>query len=140
MPSAKKPKLPSTLERSPGKAQRTYAKTLESAEETYEGDERRAHRTAYAALKHSFEKVGDHWEEKDEKGPSDPQSALTGAAARRGEGKSYGGVDVEGHTKAELLTRAREAGVRGRSTMDKAELAEALQKANDRATAKARKA
>jgi cation transport regulator ChaB len=139
MPANKKPDLPSTLARSPKKAQRTYTKTLESAEETYDGDEARAHRTAFAAVKHSFEKVGDHWEPKDEKGPSDPQSELSGAAARRGEGKSYGGVDVEGHTKQELLERARELDVPGRSKMDKAELGDALRKANDRATAKARK-
>ncbi len=139
MPSAKKPELPSTIERSSKKAQRTYAKTLESAEETYDGDEARAHRTAFSALKHSFEKVGDHWEAKDEKGPSDPQSKLSGAAARRGDGKSFGGVDAEGSTKQELLDRAREADVPGRSKMNKEELADALRKANDRATAKARK-
>ncbi len=140
MPSAKKPDLPSTIERSPKKAQRTYAKTLESAEETYDGDEERAHRTAFAALKHSFEKVGDHWEAKDEKGPSDPQSKLSGAAARRGDAKSYGGVDAEGSTKRELLEKARAADVPGRSKMNKGELADALRKANDRATARARKA
>ena len=139
MPSAKKPELPSTIERSSKKAQRTYSKTLESAEETYDGDEERAHRTAFSALKHSFEKVGDHWEAKDEKGPSDPQSELSGAAARRGDGKSFGGVDAEGSTKQELLDRAREADVRGRSKMNKEQLADALRKANDRATAKARK-
>jgi cation transport regulator ChaB len=137
-PPAKKPELPSTLKRSPKKAQRTYEKTLESAEETYDGDEARAHRTAFAAVKHSFEKVGDHWEPKDEKGPSDPRSTKTGAAARRGEGETYGGVDVLGSTKVELLAKARDAEVRGRSSMTKGELAEALQKANDRATAKAR--
>jgi len=138
MPASKKPELPSTIKRSPSKAQRTWAKTLRSAEETYEGDEERAHRTAYSALKHSFEKVGDHWEEKDEKGPSDSQSALSGAAARRGEGESYGGVDVQGSTKDELLGKARDADIAGRSKMSKAELADALRKANDRATAKAR--
>lgn len=57
--------LPGTIRRSPAKAQRTYRKTLESALDTYDGDEERAHRTALAALKHSFEKVGDHWEPKD---------------------------------------------------------------------------
>ncbi len=139
MPAEKKPDLPSTLERSSKKAQRTFLKTLESAEDTYDGDEERAHRTAYSALKHSFEKVGDHWEEKDEKGPSDPQAAKSGAAARRGTAKSYGGVDVEGSTKQELMQKARAADIAGRSKMDKSELAEALRKSNDRATAKARK-
>lgn len=139
MPAEKKPELPSTLERSPKKAQRTYVKTLESAEESYDGDEARVHRTAFAALKHSFEKVGDHWEAKDEKGPSDPQATTTGAEARKGTARSYGGVDALGHTKRELLERARELDIAGRSTMDKDELADALRKANDRATAKARR-
>ncbi len=57
------PKMPSTLKRSPAKAQRTYAKTLESAEREY-GPGERAGRTAYAAVKHGFRKVGDHWEAK----------------------------------------------------------------------------
>jgi len=118
--------LPGTLKRSPAKAQRTYAETLDAAEETYDGDEARAHRTAWSAVKHSFEKVGDHWEAKDEKGPSDPQSKLTGAAARRGDGETYGGVDVLGNTKQELYERAKALGVAGRSTMDKHELAKAI--------------
>ncbi|MDQ3630515.1 MAG: ChaB family protein [Actinomycetota bacterium] len=138
MPAKKKPDLPSTLQRSPEKAQRTYSKTLESAEDTYDGNEERAHRTAFSALKHSFEKVGDHWEEKDEKGPSDPQAAKSGAAARKGTAKSYGGVDAEGSTKQELMEKARDADIPGRSKMDKGELADALRKSNDRATAKAR--
>jgi cation transport regulator ChaB len=139
MPVKKKSELPSTVERSPAKAQRTFAKTLESAEETYDGDEERAHRTAYSALKHSFEKVGDHWEEKDEKGPSDPQARKSGAAARKGTAKSYGGVDAEGSTKEALMEKARDADIAGRSKMSKDELAEALRKSNDRATAKARR-
>ena len=60
--------LPDTLERSPSKAQRTWAKAHDSAVETY-GEGRRAHQTAFAALKHSFEKVGDHWEPKERRGP-----------------------------------------------------------------------
>ncbi len=138
MPAKKTPDLPSTLERSPKKAQRTYAETLESAEETYDGNEQRAHRTAWSAVKHSFEKVGDHWEPKDEKGPSDPQAAKSGAEAREGDAKSYGGVDASA-TKAELMDKAKDADITGRSKMDKAELADALRKANDRATAKARR-
>ena len=77
MPKTKKEDLPGTLKRSPAKAQRTYAETLDSAHEQYEGNEERAHRTAYAAVKHSFEKVGDHWEPKEENGPSDPQAERT---------------------------------------------------------------
>ena len=76
--------------------------------------------------KHSFEKVGDHWEPKDEKGPSDPQSRQRGAAARDRPLRTHGGIDVEGNTRAELYDRAKRAGVRGRSSMSKAELADAL--------------
>lgn len=58
--------MPSTLARSPEKAQRTYAKTLKSAETEY-GPGERAGRTAYAAVKHGYDKVGDHWEPKKRK-------------------------------------------------------------------------
>jgi len=116
--------LPSTLKRSPKHAQEIFEKTLESAEETY-GEGERARRTAFASLKHSYEKVGDHWEPKDEKGPSDPHAAKSGAAARKG-GKTYGGVDVLGHTKQELYERAKKLGVKGRSSMSKEQLAEAI--------------
>ena len=78
-----KDEMPSTLERSPKKAQRTWAKTHDSAVDQY-GEGERAHRTAFAAVKHSFEKGGDHWEPKDEKGPSDKQAEKTGEAARKG--------------------------------------------------------
>ncbi len=122
----KESELPGTLKRSPKKAQRTFIKAHESAEKSYGGDEERAHRTAYAALKHSYEKVGDHWEEKDEKGPSDPQAAKGGQEARAGRGETFGGIDVEGSTKAELYERAEKAGVKGRSRMSKTELARAL--------------
>jgi hypothetical protein len=117
--------LPRTLKRSPKKAQETWAETHDSAVETY-GEGERAHRTAFAALKHSFEKVGDHWEPKKRKGPSDPRAGRGGDAARRGVGETYGGVDFFGHTKAELYERARKLGVKGRSTMDKRELAKAI--------------
>lgn len=60
----KKSELPSTLKRSPAKAQRTFAKTHDSAVRSY-GEGERAHRTAISALKRSFEKVGDHWEPKE---------------------------------------------------------------------------
>lgn len=123
--------LPSTLERSPEKAQRTFEKTLESAEETYHGDESRAHRAAWAAVKHSFEKTGDHWEPKDHRGPSDEKAAQHGPDAQ---GASYGGVDVKGHTKDELLEMARGEGAHVTTHMTKAEIAQELEKANDRKT------
>ncbi|MDP8937977.1 MAG: ChaB family protein, partial [Actinomycetota bacterium] len=113
-----------TLERSPAKARRTWAKTHDSAVEQY-GEGERAHRTAYAALKHSFEKVGDHWEPKDQKGPSDPHAAKGGKAARKG-GKTYGGVDVLGNSRRALYERARALDIKGRSSMSKEQLAEAI--------------
>ena len=61
--SAKQSELPDTLKRSPAKAQRTFAKAHDSAVKEY-GEGERAHRVAYAALKHSFEKVGDRWQPK----------------------------------------------------------------------------
>ena len=125
MPTEKED-LPSTLQRSPEKVQDAYAKTLDSAEETYDGDEERAHRTAWSAVKHIAEKQGDHWELKDEPGPSDPGGARTA-----------GGIDAT-KPKAELLEDARDADIPGRSKMDKDELVEALQKHSRRATAEAR--
>jgi cation transport regulator ChaB len=120
---AKQSELPDTLKRSPAKAQRTFAKAHDSAVREY-GEGERAHRVAFAALKHSFEKRGDHWEPKDRPGPSDPRAR--NPRAREGHGKSYGGVDVEGNSKDELYRRARDLGVQGRSRMSKGELAEAI--------------
>src|SRR5262245_60871978 len=101
--------LPGTLRRSPQKAQVTWIKTHDSAAEIY-GDVEQAHPTSFASLKHSFEKVGDHWESKPEKGPSDPQAKRGGCAARAGRAPTAGGVDVIGHTRDELTERARDLG------------------------------
>jgi hypothetical protein len=117
--------IPGTLERSSTKAQRTYAKTKAAAEQQY-GPGERASRIAYASLKHGFEKVGDRWVEKDRKGPSDPQAAKSGKAAREGRSESRGGVDEFGRTRKELYERARRLGVPGRSSMNKDELARAI--------------
>jgi cation transport regulator ChaB len=121
----RKSELPDTIKRSPAKAQRQFAKTHDSAVEQY-GEGERAHRTAYASLKHNFEKVGDHWEAKDESGPSDPRSTKSTREKRQGKGETYGGVDAIGNTKAELYERAKRLGVEGRSRMSKGELAEAI--------------
>jgi cation transport regulator ChaB len=123
----KQSELPDTLKRSPAKAQRQFAKTHDSAAEQY-GEGERAHRTAYASLKHNFEKVGDHWEAKDEPGPSDSRSKGSTRDKQRGKGETYGGVDAEGNTKAELYDRAKKLGVEGRSKMSKPELAKAIAK------------
>ena len=128
--------MPSTVQRSSKKAQRTWGKTHDAAVDQY-GEGERAHRTAFSSLKHSFEKVGDHWEAKDEKGPSDEQAARSGAAARRGSGETSGGVDANA-TKTHLMDVAKKLDVRGRSRMSTDELVEAIQKANDRETRKAR--
>ena len=70
-------------------------------------------------------------------GPSDPQAELSGRRARDRPRRTYGGVDAN-KPKAQLLEDAREAGIEGRSSMSKAELAEELQKYNDRETRRAR--
>jgi cation transport regulator ChaB len=124
----KKEDLPGTLKRSPAKAQRTYAKALDSAHEEYEGDEERAHRVAFSAVKHSFEKKGDHWEPKNEKGPSDPQAAKSGKAARDSTTPTGGGKSV-GTTKSELMEQARKLDVPGRSKMSKDQLTKAVARA-----------
>jgi cation transport regulator ChaB len=133
--SAKQSELPSTLRRSPRKAQRTFAKAHDSAAESY-GDEKRANQVAWAAVKHAFEKVGDHWEKKEggRKGPSDAQAA----GGRNTDRKTKGGVDANA-TKGHLLDLATKLGVSGRSKMKKKQLVDAIQKANDKKTADARK-
>jgi cation transport regulator ChaB len=132
--SAKQSEIPSTLQRSPKKAQRTFAKAHDSAADEY-GDEKRANQVAWAAVKHSFEKVGDHWQKKagGKKGPSDAQAA----GGRNTNRKTAGGVDANA-TKDHLLTLAKKLGVSGRSKMKKKELVDAIQKANKK-TSSARK-
>ena len=126
--------IPSTLKRSPKKAQDTYVKAHDSALETY-GDGERARRTAFSAVKHSFEKVGDHWEPKSEKGPSDDQAAR-GRADRPT--KTAGGVDAKA-SKDHLADVAKRLDIPGRSRMTKAQLVDAIAKANDRSTREARR-
>jgi cation transport regulator ChaB len=105
MPKRSGKDLPGPLQRSPAKAKRTYRKALDSAEDTY-GEGSRAHRVAYAAVKQSFKKVGDHWEPKNGKGPS----------------------DLHGSSKEELYERARKLDIKGRSKMSKRQLADAIAK------------
>jgi cation transport regulator ChaB len=130
---AKADEIPSTLQRSDEKAQRTFAKAHDSAEESY-GDERRANQVAWAAVKHTHEKIGDHWEPKDHKGPSDAQAE----GGRDTDRETKGGVDANA-SKEHLMDVARRLDVPGRSSMNKDELVDAIQKANDRKTAEARK-
>jgi cation transport regulator ChaB len=130
---ARKDELPSTIQRSDRKAQQTFAKAHDSAAETYH-DEERAHRVAYSALKHTHEKVGDHWEPKEGKGPSDEQ-AKGGKTTRR---ETHGGVDANA-SKKHLYDLAKKLEVPGRSHMTKDQLVDALEKANDKRTARSRK-
>lgn len=131
---ARQSELPSTLQRSDDKAQRTFAKAYDAAMDEYD-DEERAHRVAYAALKHTHEKVGDRWQPKEEAGPSDRQ-AEGGVDTSR---PTAGGVDANA-SKEHLYEIAQDLDVPGRSTMDKDELVEAVQKANDRESRRAREA
>ncbi|GAA0457557.1 hypothetical protein Aca07nite_70110 [Actinoplanes capillaceus] len=124
--------LPETLKRSPKKAQDTFVKTHDSAVDQY-GEGERAHRTAFSAVKHSFEKVGDHWEPKAKKGPSDAKAA----GGRDTKADTAGGVDANA-SKEHLLGVARKLDISGRSRMTKSELVDAIQKANARETRRAR--
>jgi cation transport regulator ChaB len=111
---SKKEDIPSTLERSPDKVQRTYEKTLDSAHDQY-GDEERAHRTAWASVKNVAEKQGDHWELKGD-----------------GSGGSSGGSGAaeDGRSKQELYDRAKALDIEGRSNMNKDELQRAVERAS----------
>ena len=124
--------LPSTIQRSGEKAQRTFAKAHDAAEEQY-GDEQRAHQVAYAALKHTHEKIGDHWEPKDSPGPSDDRAA----GGRDTPAPTAGGVDANA-SKQHLYDVAKRLEISGRSRMSKDELVEAIGKENDRRTRQAR--
>jgi hypothetical protein len=128
--------VPSTIARSDDKAVRTYKKALESAEDTY-GDGERAHRTAFSALKHTHEKVGDHWEPKERPGPSDEQAERGGPESRAGDRPTAEGVNANA-SKAHLVEVARRVGVSNPTKLKKDELVEAIRKANARETRKAR--
>jgi cation transport regulator ChaB len=129
-----KDEMPSTLQRSPKKAQRTWSKAHDSAVDSY-GEGERAHRTAFSALKHEYEKVGDHWEPKDGKGPSDEQAQRSRRGSDRAE--TAGGVDANA-SKKHLYETAQRLGVQGRSKMSKSELVDAIQRANERETRRSR--
>ena len=133
--STGKPKqneLPSTLQRSAKKAQRTFTKAYDAAADQY-GSAKRANQVAWAAVKHAYEKVGDHWEKKDEMGPSDARAA----EGRNSNKKPKGGVNANA-SKAHLLEVAQRLDISGRSRMKKQQLVEANQRANDTKTARAR--
>lgn len=130
---AKESELPSTLQKSEDKAKRTFAKAHDAAADEY-GDPERAHRVAYSALKHSYEKVGDHWEKKDQRGPSDERAESGGP---RPKGESAEGVDANA-SKRHLVGLARRLDIAGRSKMTKDELVTAIKKANRRESRRSR--
>ncbi len=127
--------MPSTIQRSPKKAQRTWSEAHDSAVDSY-GEGERAHRTAFSALKHGHEKVGDHWEPKGRKGPSDEQAEKSTPSSRKGS-STAGGVDANA-SKSHLYDVAKKLDIDGRSKMDKDELVQAIEKANARETRKSR--
>ena len=120
--------LPSTIQRSEEHAQEIYGETLDSATDQY-GDGERAHRTAFAALKHDYEKVGDHWEKKAEPGPSDAKAA--GGADSSADTEE--GVNANA-PKTHLQDLAKRLNITGRSSMTKAELVDAIKKENAKRT------
>lgn len=102
--------IPSTILRSDQHAQDIWKATHDSAVETY-GEGGRAHRVAFASLKHSYQKVGDHWEPKAERGPSDPQAArgpTTPHTSMEEPAAPTAGGKVA-HTPAEARKKAKEA-------------------------------
>ena len=129
----RKKELPSTLRKSKPKARRTFAKAHDAAAEEY-GEGERAHRVAYSTLKHKFEKVGDHWEKKEKKGPSDERAKSGGPNAK---GKTAEGVNANA-TKKHLREVANKLDISGRSKMSKSEFVTAIKKENRRVSAKNR--
>lgn len=130
---AKESELPSTLQKSEDKAKRTFAKAHDAAADEY-GEGERAHRVAYSALKHSYEKVGDHWEKKDKRGPSDDRAQSGGPRAKADTAE---GVDANA-SKKHLVDLARRLDIAGRSKMTKNELVTEIKKANRRESRRSR--
>jgi cation transport regulator ChaB len=130
MPRKKnQPDIPSTIARSDRHAQEIYQETHDSAVKTY-GEGEAAHRVAFASLKHSYRKEGDRWVPKKRKGPSDERAAHGVGEMSPAEldrlPTAGGHLQLENVSRAELYRRARELEIRGRSTMDREELAEAV--------------
>jgi cation transport regulator ChaB len=125
--------LPSTLERSEKHAQNLWSKAHDSAVDEY-GEGERAHRTAFAALKNEYEKVGDHWERKSKNGPSDRKAA----GGRDTKASTEEGVDANA-SKAHLLDIAKRLDISGRTRMNKDELVDEIKRANRRETSAQRK-
>jgi hypothetical protein len=134
---AMRAEVPSTIARSDDKAVRTWKKAHDSAVGSY-GEGQRAHRAAYAALKHTHEKVGDRWRPKPEPGPSDAQAKQRTAAKVRSPRPTAEGVNATAPV-TRLREMARELDIPGRTRMTRDELVDAIKKANRRAAAAARR-
>lgn len=119
-----KSELPSTVARSGKKARRTFAQAHDAAAAQY-GEGEQALRVAYSALEDSYQKVGKHWERKHDAKKS--RGARGPDAPRRTEA-SFDADD----TKAHLYKVAQSLEIPRRSTMTKAELAAAIQRASRR--------
>jgi ChaB/Rho termination factor, N-terminal domain len=130
--------VPSTVARSDDKAVRTLKETLESAEDSYGDDGERAHRVAYSSLKHTHEKVGDHWEPKEKNGLSDEQSERSGPESRKYPSPTAQGVDANA-TKAHLVDVAKKVGIDHPDRLKKDDLVHEIEKANARETDRARR-
>lgn len=114
--------MPSTIRRSDARAQDIYVKTHDAAVEQY-GEGERAHRTAFASLKHEYRKSGDRWVPKGHRGASDPQAEGNRFTHRM----TAGGYDVgQAATLRELREEASELNIEGRSRMNKQELKDAI--------------
>jgi cation transport regulator ChaB len=118
--------LPSTIARSDKHAQAIFSETHDSAVEQY-GEGERAHRTAFASLKHSYKKEGDKWVPKAKKGPSDPQAVF---GTREPRYPSGGGreVPLDEWPRDALYEYAKQLKIKGRSEMKKHDLIRAIQK------------
>ncbi len=105
-----RPDVPSTVARSDRHAQRIWSKTHDSAVETY-GEGGRAHRVAFAALKHQYKKEGDRWVRKAHKGPSDPQAARGPTTPKKStdEPRAPTAGGKVARTESEARRKAREA-------------------------------
>ncbi|MBX5490205.1 MAG: ChaB family protein [Chloroflexi bacterium] len=102
--------IPQTILRSEEHAQHIWKQAHDHAVQTY-GEGRSAHRVAYAALKHEYEKRGDRWVRKAHPGPSDPQAAR-GPTTRPRSTEEPAAPTARGkvaQTEQEARARAREA-------------------------------
>ncbi|HZT07501.1 MAG TPA: ChaB family protein [Chloroflexota bacterium] len=102
--------IPKTIMRSEPHARHIWKNAHDSAVKTY-GDGGRAHRVAFAALKHEYMKKGDRWVKKSERGPSDPQAARgpTTKPSSTDEPKAPTARGKVAHSTEQARAKAREA-------------------------------